>query len=51
VAFKFGNDLALTRKMPFAIADMAFGVREVIAKPCPPHTITTRLAKATESSR
>jgi hypothetical protein len=28
VALKFGDDLELTRKMPLAVADMAFGVSE-----------------------
>jgi hypothetical protein len=28
VALKFGDDLELTRKMPLAVADMAFDVSE-----------------------
>jgi hypothetical protein len=40
VALKFGNDLALTQKMPFAVADLAFGVREIITKACQRHTIS-----------
>jgi hypothetical protein len=37
VALKFINDLALTQKMPLAIADMALDVGEVIEKLRPLH--------------
>jgi hypothetical protein len=32
VAFKLGNNLALMQEMPFAVADMALNVGEVIEK-------------------
>jgi hypothetical protein len=37
VTLKLGNNLALTRKMPLAIADMALDVGEVVAKRRPVH--------------
>jgi len=38
VAVKFGDDLALTRKMPLAFANMAFNLREVGDNQVPIHT-------------
>ena len=35
MALKLVNDFALSQKMPFAVPNMAFGVREIIAKPRP----------------
>jgi hypothetical protein len=37
MALKFIDDRALTRKMPLAIANMAFDVSEVIEKDRPLH--------------
>jgi hypothetical protein len=37
VTFKLVNDLALTQKMPLAIADMALDVSEVVEKQRPLH--------------
>jgi hypothetical protein len=38
VAFKFVDDLPLTRKVPFTFANVAFDVSEVIEKDRPLHT-------------
>jgi hypothetical protein len=37
VALKFIDDLALAQKMPFAVADMALDMGEVIEQHCPFH--------------
>jgi hypothetical protein len=37
VALKFIDDLALTRKMPLTLTNVALGVREVIEKVRPLH--------------
>jgi hypothetical protein len=40
MALKFSDDLALTRKMPLAVADMALDVSEVIEKQRPLHALS-----------
>jgi len=39
VAFNPGNNLALMQKVPFAVADMAFNVGQVIEKHRPLHVL------------